>query len=575
MPASETATEEPRKWGVVVLLLVLIVVAVRFGGVFALPPSGISFFWPPNAIVVAASLFLARRDAQSTLWLAGPAFLAGELWIGFPPQQAVIFSAANLIEIIVVRRLILSTQALPISLDTVRKVVQLNCYALLGSAFGGLIGAIGVGLDDGPIVETFLRWSLADFIGFVVVLPLLLTAPEMMRRVAAMSVPDRAEFLALLLLLATVALTIFGQKALWSANVQGAHYIPIPVMLWISFRYGSGGGAISGAIILSAALLFSMTGYGPFSHLEPVDNLQSLQIFAASILFATTVTAAISEERQAAIRKTSRMNEELEERVRERTRELLVARDQAQKANAAKSEFLAAMSHEFRTPLNAISGFSEILRGEAFGALGNKKYVEYADHVHMSARHLSSLINNLLDLSKIEAGHLDFTFERIDLKPALDECVHLIGYKNNRAAEDVRVTVSPENASLVSDPRAFKQILINLISNADKYTPMSGEISVSARASDDGGTVVEITDTGAGIPEQDLGRVLQRFGQSRLNVNISHEGTGLGLSLSAELMKLLGGRLELESAVGEGTTVMLHFPKRQEDTAPFPTGDRK
>lgn len=249
--------------------------------------------------------------------------------------------------------------------------------------------------------------------------------------------------------------------------------------------------------------------------------------------------------------------------------QLLAAKINADAANSAKSEFLAAMSHELRTPLNALSGFSEMMAGEAFGPLGHSKYVEYAEHMKASARHLASLVTNVLDLSKIEAGQLDIVSVPIDLSSVMEECTHLVAYRASRQATDVEIEISgPE--TLYTDKRALRQMLINLLSNADKYTPGDGRIRLSAAPTEDGGAVIKISDTGVGIAKEDLTRVLEPFGQARAGVTVTHEGTGLGLSLSDKLMRLLGGSLTLESEPGVGTTVTLRFPKHPPESGAAP-----
>lgn len=241
---------------------------------------------------------------------------------------------------------------------------------------------------------------------------------------------------------------------------------------------------------------------------------------------------------------------------------LRAALDSAERANRAKSEFLASMSHELRTPLNAIIGFAQVMLVEVFGKHTSPKYLEYAGDIERSSSHLLGIINDILDLSKIEAGQFDLDAEDIDLTDNINECIKLVAV--NGDADDPRFTVDipPALSSIYTDSQAFRQIMINILSNADKYTPMDGKIIVSATPGDDGATVVEVTDTGSGIAEKDLERVLEPFGQARGNVNLTHQGTGLGLSISSKLMALQGGTLVIESEFGKGTRVFLTFPAK-------------
>lgn len=242
---------------------------------------------------------------------------------------------------------------------------------------------------------------------------------------------------------------------------------------------------------------------------------------------------------------------------------LRAALDSAERANRAKSEFLASMSHELRTPLNAIIGFAQVMIVEVFGKHASPKYLEYASDIERSSSHLLGIINDILDLSKIEAGQFELTPEDIELAESINECVKLVTVGDDSNAERFCVDIPDGLSSIHTDPQAFRQIMINILSNADKYTPGGGLICVSVQPSDEGATVIEVSDTGTGIAKKDLERVMEPFGQARGNVNLTHKGTGLGLSISSKLMNLQGGTLKIESEVGVGTRVILTFPGDQ------------
>ena len=237
----------------------------------------------------------------------------------------------------------------------------------------------------------------------------------------------------------------------------------------------------------------------------------------------------------------------------------------AESANKAKSEFLANMSHELRTPLNAINGFSEIMVEEMFGPLGDKRYKEYSQDILSSGQHLLALINDILDMSKIEAGKMTLKFEPTSLEEVAEDAVRLV--RNRAEAAGLELTLDfPRLPDVEADYRAIKQVLLNLLSNAIKFTPRDGRISVSGEARRDalGDRIrVSVRDTGIGIAEEDLGRLAQPFEQIETQHAKSQQGTGLGLALTKSLVEMHGGALDMQSAPGQGTTVSFTIPIRQ------------
>ncbi|MCE9649126.1 MAG: hypothetical protein K8R18_05800 [Parvibaculum sp.] len=241
------------------------------------------------------------------------------------------------------------------------------------------------------------------------------------------------------------------------------------------------------------------------------------------------------------------------------TADLMTALEAAAAGSQAKSQFLATMSHELRTPLNAIIGFSEILATELFGPIGSARYREYAHDVKDSGSHLLSLINDILDFSKVDAGHLQLDEEPVDLGRVIEESLRMVQQQTTHQGVGLRSAVATDLPRLRADHRRIRQVLLNLLSNAAKFTPSGGLIVISAEMRA-GGIVVKVADTGIGIRAEDIPKAMERFGQIDSDLNRKYQGTGLGLPLSKRLVELHGGTLMLESEIGVGTTVTAIFP---------------
>ncbi|MBE7638222.1 hypothetical protein GUA87_15290 [Sneathiella sp. P13V-1] len=239
--------------------------------------------------------------------------------------------------------------------------------------------------------------------------------------------------------------------------------------------------------------------------------------------------------------------------------ELRQALEEVIAANEAKNSFLSNMSHELRTPLNAINGFSEMMVKGILGPL-NSQYQDYAEHISRSGRHLLRLVTDMLDVARIESGKLEIVPEETDLHRLLDDCVLMETEKMQAKGLNFISNIPDDLPKLYVDPDRIRQIIINLLDNAIKFTNSGGQVSVSAQVVSNGGIKIEISDTGIGIAEKNIETALQKFGQIRQSHLNAHDGLGLGLSISKVLVELHGGTLDLESQEGKGTTITLCFP---------------
>jgi len=240
--------------------------------------------------------------------------------------------------------------------------------------------------------------------------------------------------------------------------------------------------------------------------------------------------------------------------------ELQAAKREAHKATAAKTDFLAKVSHEIRTPLNAITGFAEVIMAERFGPIGNERYREYLKDIHAAGMHVVSLLNDLVDLSKIETGQLDLAFANVSLNDLTRQCVGIMQPQASRARIIIRTSLTPRLPEVVADERSLRQIVLNLLSNSIKFTGPGGQVIVSTAFADSGETILRVRDTGAGMSEKDVEAALEPFRQTETAGSWGSGGIGLGLPLTKALAEANRAHFNIKSAPNAGTLVEVVFP---------------
>ena len=303
-------------------------------------------------------------------------------------------------------------------------------------------------------------------------------------------------------------------------------------------------GSVLLALVLGYAISWSLIG--------PVKQMDIRLREIAGGDFARRVEVGNRDELGALATNLNRMSDELGRLYR-----------QIEAANQHKSEFLANMSHELRTPLNAILGFSEVLAERMFGEV-NEKQAEYLQDILSSGRHLLSLINDILDLSKVEAGRLELELGRFHLPTAMDNALTLVRERATRHGITLTQTVDQRVGDIVADERKVKQVLLNLLSNAVKFTPEGGRVGLSVTAAEDGITIA-VSDTGIGIAPEDQAAIFEEFRQVGREDARKQEGTGLGLTLAKKFVELHGGRIWVQSQLGQGTTFSFTLPVRLDE----------
>jgi signal transduction histidine kinase len=512
--------------------------------------------WLSNAVFLAIFLKHGRRDWMAIAIAGFTANVAADL-VAYNFTYAVTFAILNLLEVLIVA---LPLRTMVLDRDFTRSSSLIAFYALaVGPAPGIaalLFGAFAVISEHTQFFPAAINWYSSDALGLAIVTPPLMTVKW--SDVKAMF--GRDQIAGTCLLLSTVLGAIVLNFFLRNYPIA---FLFFPAVVLLTFQRGFAGG--TAALLMTSAYLLVPALFGQSSgalHSHSIrEQITVVQVFIAVLSFSVVLVGAALEERRrlgqwlaAAIARAENSREEA-----------LLAKESAEKANRSKSMFLANMSHELRTPLNAVIGFSEMMHSEIFGPLGDRRYREYTGLIQGAGKHLLDLINDVLDMSKIEAGKQELHRERLNIMDVVRDALAMM--QEQAAAGQVALEIDANTAPVFiqADRRAMKQIFLNLLSNAVKFTPEGGRVCVTTQTEGDR-VILSVRDTGIGIPAEQIYRLGNPFVQVRNNAGTTQTGTGLGLALVRALTEMHDGTFRIESIEGQGTTVSVSFPACARET---------
>lgn len=510
----------------------------------------VAAIWIANSILLASLLKHDHRDWSKLISVALFAYFTADLIARDLASTAIGLAIANVIEVLIV--------AVPLrwlSFDRVfsRTEVLVLFYALvLGCA--GIVSALLAGLTlnyttGASIATVAWSWYGADVLGLCLLVPFFMCVK--LSALRAVFARDQIFVTGLLLACVLGAIAVSVLLPMYSAA-----FLVFPVLILLTFQRGFAGGAIGLAIAATASFALVFIRHTPPNLVAypMAEQVSIVQFYCAVIGFTIIMAGAALDDRL----KLERWLATAVKRAEASREEALLAKEVAERASTAKSTFLANMSHELRTPLNAVMGFSELIKDEYFGPLGDNRYREYAGLIHGAGSHLLDLITDILDMSKIEAGKVELHRESLSTVEIVRDCAELLEERATSAGLRLIVDAARAPGSIDADRRALKQILLNLLSNAIKFTPAGGTVTVRV-VEKDGLCVFAVIDTGIGMAAADLHRLGNPFVQLG-NHDGSKPGTGLGLALVRALTEMHGGTLGVESSEGEGTIVTVTIP---------------
>lgn len=551
-PNGLSVPQGARRWAWLLLFGGAIAAADASASLVAAQLDHVAAIWLANAIVVAVMLRSPTQVWRQILPVAAIGLLAGEAWLGNSVADALAFTSCNIIEILLIS---IPFRAMGWDREFTAPKRLLTFYVLaMGPATltSSLLATFHLGVSTGaPFWTVFPVWYSSAAMGLVALVPIgmVLSGRDMVDLFAPRRLPGTLALIALML----VTLVLMREYRHLPLG-----FLLFPVFLLFTLVRGYPGIAIA-VFAASAATIGNLAasrGFLAVADMELRDKLVVIQLFVGVLSATSVFFASILAERRNLILQLKEAGEAA-----------IAAKEAAERANSTKSDFLANMSHELRTPLNVILGYSEIMRDGLLKARCEGECREHSRIIHGAGSHLLSLINDVLDMSKIEAGKFELHLEPVDPAQALRDSVNLMDVRAQQAGVHLKLDLPAASLEIPADGRALRQIVLNLLSNAIRFTPRGGSVTVSL-ATGPGGCQIRVSDTGVGIPAQDLPRLGIPFEQVRRSPDVAHSGTGLGLALVSALAQKHGGGMKIESEEGVGTCVTISLPSGPQPEAP-------
>jgi signal transduction histidine kinase len=509
-------------------------VVSRFFAAYGLFPAPI---WLPTAMATIAAMVGGVRLLPG-IFLGS--FLVNGVMFAAPLSVTIIISTTNalgpVLGALILRRLRPAHGLFNSFPGVLAFIVCMIGFSPAISASGGAAAmTLGHPFDPAQLYSIWITWWLTDAGGTLYLAPAMILWLGLEREDESSRLRVQAGFqrrdLAVWAWIAVVSTALFLTPPLRGADVRAAFpFLLVVPLSWIALRMSLRSAYTLVSLVAIVATVGTVAGYGPFQDHALANPLQLVGTLV--VLLATNVLTIVA---------------------------LVSERYEAETANKAKSMFLAMTSHELKTPLNAIIGFSSLINSQAMGPMADSRYADYAALIKSSGEHLLQLINGLLDISKIEAGRFDLQEERLALMTLIERAMDFV--RLQAEAKSIALHLDPAAGDFViaGDAKAWRQILLNLLSNAVKFTPAGGAVGIKPVLGADGRLVLRVWDTGIGIPDHALERVFVPFERVHMQGH-GAEGTGLGLSIARGLVHLHGGTISIESKVGEGTTVAIVLP---------------